>query len=956
MHQPVYIPYYSAYEIIIANGIPGGHSFSFSLSSMWEQKQGPYKTWPLDAIEHGMNSGLPHIGAQISLTGSLIESLNNLEQTGWNNGIYIEWKNRWLEGINWLTSMGNKRIDLVNIPFHHPILGLLWEKDIDLQLKCYQKIFQDNFGITSKGLFPPETGFSVRIIPSLIKNGIKWVIVDNIHISRTLLDYPYNGGTGIVEPNKADQRNGYLSEHPNSGWLQFYNVWAPEMVAAGFSHKPHYTKYVNPKTGEIYKIIVIPAECYLGNEDGRGGFGALDYEGTFSQLEPYDTDPLHPIFFILHHDGENHGGGSESYYHSNFQNMVNWALSESTRFVPTTIEEYLEMFPPDTSDIIHVEDGGWIGAGTLDPEFHKWLGDPSNGYSPDWNSWAVITACHNWVWTANSNIPYSSIQDIIYDSGNETSKAFHDYLCALSSDYEYWEGSPDEIIWNSNSTRACNLAIEHIKNIVINGTDTIGPTIFLPQREPYNPGGTEFGNTMPSDFEVWSFIYDVKGIKKVFLKYRVDNDGYVDYENEIYNWGIWDSISMTPETWESQTDPLPYYKAKRYKAYITGISQAICDYYITAEDSLGNKSSSPIMHVYVGNTSSASNVWWEPENPDREDTIKIYINSQIDGWLHWGVNGWNLPDSAYWPPESYIWEDSNALESPLSGSAPNFFIKLGPFNQEQYVSTINFVIHFEDGSWNNNNGNDYHIIFQTDSSPYIIDGILDPIAEPISENQGYTLWAHFNSGNLYIATNSAVSGKDHFIFISTHPESLYSHPWAKNGKVAFFSFYLGEEGENGWCHFYDSLNNFTNFPCASGECLEGVIPLYELFGDTINSIYLCAAGYETQNQGELLWQVPPEMGAYPEDIEDIEYHLYHLNSYKIYETNKKNNKPKIKTFFKSLIHINLKSSHNIKIFNITGRKTPILKRNKILTPPSGIYFILIQKNKEKKLIKGILIK
>lgn len=119
----------------------------------------------------------------------------------------------------------------------------------------------------------------------------------------------------------------------------------------------------------------------------------MNYKAVLSQLEQVNTDPAHPILVVLHHDGDNYGGGSESHYHNNFPNFVNWLLANPTRFVCTTIKDYLEMYPPDSNDVIHVEDGSWSGTDNSDLEFKKWLENPDqSGYSPDRNSWAVVTA------------------------------------------------------------------------------------------------------------------------------------------------------------------------------------------------------------------------------------------------------------------------------------------------------------------------------------------------------------------------------------------------------------------------------------------------------------------------------------------------------------------------------------------------------------------------------------
>jgi len=43
---------------------------------------------------------------------------------------------------------------------------------------------------------------------------------------------------------------------------------------------------------------------------------------------------------------------------------------------------------------------------------------------------------------------------------------------------------------------------------------------------------------MPRDFYVWTFVFDIFGVKSVNLYYRLDEDGVnslTDYANEVYN-------------------------------------------------------------------------------------------------------------------------------------------------------------------------------------------------------------------------------------------------------------------------------------------------------------------------------------------------------------------------------------------------------------------------------------
>ena len=50
--------------------------------------------------------------------------------------------------------------------------------------------------------------------------------------------------------------------------------------------------------------------------------------------------------------------------------------------------------------------------------------------------------------------------------------------------------SDGQQIWDSNPTRACNQAIPLALPVAQSGTDKTPPTIYLPQRTSYNPGGT----------------------------------------------------------------------------------------------------------------------------------------------------------------------------------------------------------------------------------------------------------------------------------------------------------------------------------------------------------------------------------------------------------------------------------------------------------------------------------
>lgn len=750
MHQPTYRP---GQDIMQTEN---SGDFSFSVVDVHNQRFGPYNAWPRNAIQSGLS--LPNLGASVSFSGSLIRNLNSLEANNVNGGMWNNWEGAYQQAAQWQTSEGNARLDLVNFGFNHPLMPLLDRRDIRMQIKLQKRIHEQTWGPNvpfSKGIFPPETAFSSRIIPALVEEGIEWTIVDSIHMERAVENYPHTNSSNLYAPNKADQINPAI---PDNQWIQLNNLWAPSKVAAPFAYRPHYTQYVDPATGEISKIVAVPGARYEGNEDGRGGYGALQYQTVMDQYKQFNTDPNHPMFVLLHHDGDNFGGGSEAYYHGNFNNMVNWANSNADYNV-TTIQDYLDRFPVNQNDVIHIESGSWAGADNGDPEFKKWLGDPdANGWSPDRNSWAVLIAAKNRVHTADDIAPHSSLDNIINGTGSSTERAWHALLQAQASDHWYWDGTE---VWDSNVTRGSNIAVGHADQVISNytGSETTGPTVFVPQREAYNPGGYEWGSEPePSDFEIWTLAYDVSGLSAVDLMVRVDLDGVNPLnstQNETYaggnEVGPWNRLPMTA----SDLPVADYvedatYRAQRYGAMVEGYENVLLDYYVHATDNLGNETRTDIQHVWVGS----------------------------DGTL-------------------------------------------------------------------------------TSPTGFSMDGVLDADVPSIAENNGRHLYAEYQEGQLYLATEDAGEGQDVFIYIAREPGTMESANWAKSGQVAGHDGYLADENDNDYEAWF-GIGSILAATAENGGVLEGVIDLAAEFGELPEAIYVAVGLFDTADGGGLIssLQVP----------------------------------------------------------------------------------------------------
>ena len=640
MHQPIYYPYESP-QTIDSNG-----RFNFSVQGVWDSDRvGAYTTWPKDACQAAADKGIEHGGAQMSYSGSLAENNNNL--WGFCTGA------SWDDAIDWArnslrTSRNNPRLDPVGIAYHHSLMPLTCKETMKMQIRLHKEQYKQLWDTSeySKGFWPPECAFAEWMIPALVEEGLQWVIVDNGHFFRTIPDFPWSSASSC-RVNPAEIQNPSSTEL-GSTWVQLQNVWAPTKVLAPWAYQPHYIQWVNPSTKTIQKIIAVPAGRYEGNENGRGGYGSFKPENVWTEHIGVNNNPTNPMLLLCHSDGDNYGMKNSDAWHGQHEMFLEMCKANAN-FEHTSVQDYLDMYPPGPNDIIHVEPGSWIGIDGGTPYFEKWLSSTYvDGENPDHYSWSVLVSAQNRVILAdsleNSYLGDSpNMDDVEWGINNDTARAWHAYLNGETSCYWYWDldrANP----WDGNVTRACNTAMYYAEQVIgrHSGVDTKGPSIFPPQRDSYNPGGYMWNETTPasSDFDVWSFVDDASGVSNVLLYYRTDYDGVnpIDsIQNETYDGGsevsAWTTLDMT-SSWDAVKGPdnivpNPTHRAMKYTGRITGQTQVLLDYFIEAVDLKGNTNRSDMMHVYVGQYSAtnAVPVTFSPSIPQDCEDLAVTYNS-----------------------------------------------------------------------------------------------------------------------------------------------------------------------------------------------------------------------------------------------------------------------------------------------------------------------------------------
>jgi Alpha-amylase/alpha-mannosidase len=570
IHKHMHQPYYRAVDPNYWDGM---------LDEIFGSRTGAYRSFV--AMAARQYQALPYASLSMSWSGSLIEQLDRASRDNLVGGAYSgDWKRELSEAAHLATSSGSSRAEFSAFGFYHPLMPLIPGRDIVEQILRHRQIIRSSFGVEAPGfLFPPETAFHVRMIPALEKAGIEAVMYDSIHRYRSCRDYPYAGREeGMLPPNPAEQEN-----PPVDDWLQLHNVWAGSKISPRLL-RPEYVKYEDVD-GTIHKIIAIPAERYIGNEDARGGFGALVYPDVLGQVlaqieRTGSYDPKHPPFFLLHSDGDNYGGGTDSYYGSNTGQMIEW-LKADPRFELTGVRDYLSRFPPDRDNAVHIEPGSWSGADNGDPQFMKWFSRYNDDYSPDLNSWAVLTAFQNAVHTLED----AGVSDEVFQ------QALRLLLTAEASDYWYWTGQD---IWDQQVTDAANRGLSLVKGgldaILSSGRDTTAPTIFPPWITPENPGGLAWGNNCLTDAAkvgtVHTFIYDVSGIQSARLFIRRDAGKGKDEEVPLTDKGPYPCRTGATAT------------AHLYEAELP-VGVGDIRYWLEAVDGKGNKSRSALERVFL---------------------------------------------------------------------------------------------------------------------------------------------------------------------------------------------------------------------------------------------------------------------------------------------------------------------------------------------------------------------
>ena len=731
---------------VLVQGDPGEEGEVFTP----DDRVNAYQHGPKDSLSKLLD--LPNASYSMSFSGALQENVNSLGR----NSAYRytpNWNSHNITARGWDTAGGNTRLDLVNFTYHHAMGPLIpksvLRKEIQIFKELWWKTWAGNSDKSdqSKGFWPAEASFSRHMVDVLADEGIEWSIIANSHLSRTCQNYFNVAGVGnttanIDPPNRADRLGPTVPANQWwSGSLDGRGAWQ----AAPFAYQAHKVKYVNPETGAEKKITIVPMDDVLSYSMGYGALGTTSID---AKISPFATDPNRPSIVLLSTDGENAWGGGFTSWQAATPDLLR--ASANKGYDVTSIQQFLDDHPVPESAVVHIEDGSWFNAGNDwgSPMFLNWLNPPINmsgggadqnpytrfdfetpGWHVDFRNWAVLMAGANYIETAeqiwkNANGPESiqawRIQEPYqangtYNNPNVVEQGWHIYLAGFDSGFMYFGVWTDDEV---KHTLAVNRTIERVGGYVTANlaNDQTPPSVFKPQRYPWNPGGMGWGDNtryqpvgfngadpFSSDFYVWTHVYDVSGVTSVTLKVRTDTDGVNtmdNNQNETYagggDVGAWKSLAMNARTLPTN-DPsnnnqinffmTPTAMAKYYFVKVNGYRGKLLDYYVEAVDTKGNVHKSDIQHVYVeddgtpGDESSIATFSSDPRDcaplvvnflsthGPLAGVSPVYQQISFDGGTNWtrsvmtsaGTDAWIItnavPDNA---PSVWVWFENSS--------------------------------------------------------------------------------------------------------------------------------------------------------------------------------------------------------------------------------------------------------------------------------------------------------
>ncbi|KHL92446.1 alpha-amylase [Paenibacillus sp. IHB B 3415] len=555
---------------------------------------------------------------------------------------------------------------------------------------------------SSKGFFPTELGFSERIIPVLQKLGIQWSVIGNNHFSRTLKDYPLLNSPGtdtmVSPPNRSDLQNvstvgSWVNEPMFNEQQVVYNKYP-------FASTAHWVRYVDPATGAESKVVGVPVAQAQSWEEGYLGQVKADvlkpYENLVAQKQIFvvahdgdnssgragSEETWRNAGNVTYASSGVTGMGIDEYLRNNTpaaSDVVHvqdgsWIDTRDSSSDPTWYHWHLPFgiwkgqfasfnqvngtsYAPK-KNLSGVEEGMTVsfekGYHYLERNFallqaslnyaktaeQIWLDEHPNYWKPVNPIDREVTYEGNQLnpWMISYPVKGNTASD--YAGGaNPAELAWYFLLPAMDSGFGYYDENVDDSV---KPALSFNQSLYFSKPYVTQklAKDKTGPSVWWPQRYPYNPGSANVSKAegwtlqhFNNVFSIYTYAFDTSGISDIKVKVRAHRDKTADAADNTFKVydpaglaaagisnidpakvGAWTEYPMTVRDLSTDINGVDWQPSSKaimqkvpatdignlYFSYISDYRDQLVDYYIEAKDAKGNVTKSDIQQVYVG--------------------------------------------------------------------------------------------------------------------------------------------------------------------------------------------------------------------------------------------------------------------------------------------------------------------------------------------------------------------
>jgi alpha-amylase/alpha-mannosidase (GH57 family) len=219
-----------------------------------------------------------------------------------------------------------ENIELIGMGYYHPIFPLIPKADWAEQLSLGRAIMEEAFGRAPHGFWPPEMAFSVEMIPSLVKAGYEYVVVDGVHVR------PEDGLSDIYRPYRACLDGVCITVVPRDRVIS--NAQESGLDPAWFFKEARTRTEASPRPSEARLVTTW--------SDGENG-------GWFRQMHE--------------------ASGFFGHFFAPYMDRVRRSESPS---IPVSLSSYLRRSPAVAR--AQVQTGAWNVGSTSGADFSQWAG------------------------------------------------------------------------------------------------------------------------------------------------------------------------------------------------------------------------------------------------------------------------------------------------------------------------------------------------------------------------------------------------------------------------------------------------------------------------------------------------------------------------------------------------------------------------------------------------------